>query len=150
VTRRTVAERPYSQREVRNHVVARLGPGQHTWIDDPGGARDTLAYGSRWWPSQLVYVIYRPSTLDLRLIFTPERISLTRAEELWEAAEQCRKVLQQNGISSRRQMGNTEETERDTQYRVNIPAEGITEEAFEALDHFLALVAECAGVAEPA
>jgi hypothetical protein len=133
---------------VRNHVVARLPAGAHTWIDDPGGARDTLAYGSRSWPSQLVYVIYKPSTLDLRLLFTPQRISLAREEELWEAAEACRVALRRSGVSSRRRMGNTEETERDAQYMVNVPAEGITEEAFEALDTFLTRVASCAGVAE--
>jgi hypothetical protein len=47
-------------------------------------------------------------------------------------------------------MGNTEETERDAQYAVNIPAVGITEEAFDTLDAFLTLVAECAGAADPA
>jgi hypothetical protein len=143
MTRQTGAEQPCSQREVRNHVVARLEPGRHTWIDDPGGARDTLAYGSRSWPSQLVYVIYKPSTLDLRLIFTPRRISLTREADLWEAADHCRIALRKSGVSSRRRMGNTEETERDEQYVVNVPAEGMTEEAFEALDAFLARVAEC-------
>jgi hypothetical protein len=143
LTRQGASERPYSQREVRNHVVARLEPGRHTWIDDPGGARDTLAYGSRSWPSQLVYVIHKPSTLDLRLIFTPRRISLTREAELWEAAELCRGALRKNKVSSRRRMGNTEETERDEQYVVDVPAEGMTEEAFDALDAFLGQVAEC-------
>jgi hypothetical protein len=142
-------EKPYSQREVRNHVVARIGPGEHTWIADPEDDRNTLAYGSRFLPSQLIYVIHKPSTLDLRLLFTPYRISITREAELWAAADACRALLRRHGVSSRRRMGNTEETERDAQFAVNIPAEGITEEAFDALDAFLTLVAECAGVAEP-
>jgi hypothetical protein len=142
--------RPFSQREVQNHLLARLRPGQHSWIDDPAGARDTIAYGLRHWPSQLVYVISKPSTLDLRLIFTPQRISLTRETELWEAAEGCRKALRKEGVSSRRRTGNTEETERDSQYVIDIPAEGLTEEAFDTLDAFLIFVAECLGVGEPA
>jgi hypothetical protein len=144
------ASRPFSQREVQNHLLTRLRPGMHTWIDDPAGARDTIAYGSRHWPSQLIYVISKPSTLDLRLIFTPRRISLTLEPVLWEAAERCRLALRKEGVSSRRRTGNTEETERDIQYVIDIPAEGLTEQAFDTLDAFLIVVADCLGVGEPA
>lgn len=146
----TPAPRPYSQREVQNHLLARLRPGMHTWIEDPAGARDTMAYGSRHWPSQLIYIISKPSTLDLRLIFTPRRISLTLEPALWEAAERCRLALRRHGVASRRRTGNTEETERDIQYVIDIPAEGLTEEAFDTLDAFLLFVADCLGVGEPA
>jgi hypothetical protein len=57
--------------------------------------------------------------------------------------ERCRGALRKTGVRSRRRTGNTEETERDEQYVVDVPAEGITEEAFEALDAFLGRVAEC-------
>ena len=41
MTKQAVTERPFSQREVYNHVMGRLGPAQHTWINDPGGAANT-------------------------------------------------------------------------------------------------------------
>jgi hypothetical protein len=46
-------------------------------------------------------------------------------------------------------MGNTEETERDEQFAITIPAEGMTEAAFDAFDAFLTRVAVCLGIEEP-
>jgi hypothetical protein len=77
--------------------------------------------------------------------FTPRRISPIREEELWEAAEEARRALRSEGVTARRQKGNTEETERDEQWVVTIP-ERLSEPAYDALAGFVTLAAACMGV----
>jgi hypothetical protein len=141
-------ERPYTQRDVQNMLFERLPAGQHTWIRDPGGSPDIQAYGSSHWPSQPVYVYYRPSVVKMRVSFTPRRISPTREAELWEAAERAGRALRGEGVSGRRQTGNTQETERDAQWVLTIP-ERLSESAYDTLAGFIALAAACMGVAAP-
>ncbi len=141
-------ERPYSQREVRNMVVERLPHGKHTWLVDPEGNDGVQAYGSRHLPSQTVYLYHRPSLVKLQVRFTPRRISPSREEELWQAAEAARPLLRAAGITSRRQAGNTQETERDEQWMVTIP-ERISESGYQTLQSFVVLAAACMGVEPP-
>jgi hypothetical protein len=125
-----------------------LPAGRHSWIRDPGGNPDVQAYGSPHWPSQPVYVYYRPSVVKMRVSFTPRRISPTREQELWEAAERARRVLRSEGIQGRRQAGNTQETERDEQWVVTVP-ERLSETAYDTLAAFVAFAAQCMGVEAP-
>jgi hypothetical protein len=136
----------YSQREVQNMLFSRLPPGKHAWFRDPGGNPAVQAYGSSFLPSQPVYLHYRPSLVKMQVRFTPRRISLTREEELWQAAEAARRPLRAAGSTARRQAGNTQETERDEQWVVTIP-ERLGEAGYEALENFVALVACCLGAA---
>jgi hypothetical protein len=138
-------ERPYTQRDVQNILFERLPAGRHGWIRDPGGDINVQAYGSAHWPSQPVYVYYRPSVVKMRVSFTPRRISPTREPELWEAAEQAGRALRREGITGRRQAGNTQETERDEQWVVTIP-ERLSEAAYDTLAAFVAFTAECMGL----
>jgi hypothetical protein len=138
-------EQPYTQRDVQNMLFERLPSGRHTWVRDPGGNPDIQAYGSSYWPSQPVYVYYRPSVVKMRLSFTPRRISLVREQEVWEAAESAGRTLRGEGIRGRRQAGDTQETERDEQWVVAIP-ERLSEAAYDALAAFVAFTAECMGV----
>jgi hypothetical protein len=130
---------------MQNMLIERLPAGQHGWMSDPGGSRDVQAYGTPYWPSQPVYIYYRPSVVKMRVSFTPRRISVTRELELWEAAERARVVLRGEGIQGRRQAGNTQETERDEQWVVTIP-ERCSETAYDTLAAFVAFTAECMGV----
>jgi hypothetical protein len=141
-------ERPYTQRDVQNLLFERLPAGQHAWIRDPGGSPDIQAYGSPHWPSQPVYVYYRPSVVKMRVTFTPRRISPTRESELWEAVERAGRALRGEGVSGRRQTGNTQETERDEQWVLTIP-ERLSEIAYDTLAAFIAFAAECMGIAAP-
>jgi len=143
------SDRPYTQRDIQNMLLERLPAGQHHWMRDPGGNRDVQAYGSPHWPSQPLYVYYRPSVVKMRVSFTPRRISSTRELELWETAERTRDALRKEGVHCRRQVGNTQETERDEQWTVTIP-ERLSETAYDTLATFVALTAECMGVGEPA
>jgi hypothetical protein len=141
-------ERPYTQRDVLNMVTGRLPAGKYSWLRDPEGNPAVQAYGSTDLPSQPVYVSHRPSVVRLQLRFTPRRISPSREEELWKAAEAARAPLRAAGISARRQAGNTQETERDEQWVVTLP-ERLSEAGFEALERFVALAAACMGVEAP-
>jgi hypothetical protein len=141
-------ERPYTQRDVQNMLFERLPAGQHGWIRDPGGNPDVQAYGSPHWPSQPIYLYYRPSVVKMRVSFTPRRISPTREQELWEAAERTRRALRSEGVQGRRQTGNTQETERDEQWVVTIP-ERLSETAYDTLATFVAFTAQCMGVEAP-
>jgi hypothetical protein len=141
-------ERPYAQRDVQNMLFERLPAGQHTWIRDPGGDPDVQAYGSSYWPSQPVYVYYRPSVVKMRVSFTPRRISAIREQELWDAAESASRTLRSEGVNGRRQTGKTQETERDEQWVVTIP-ERLSETAYDTLAAFVGLAAECMGVEGP-
>jgi hypothetical protein len=123
----------------------RLPAGKYTWIRDPEGNPAVQAYGSSHLPAQLVYVNYRPSVVRLQVKFTPRRISPTREAELWAAAEGLRPALKGTGITARRQQGNTQETERDEQWVVNVP-ERLSEAAYEALKGYVQLVADCLGL----
>ncbi len=138
-------EPTYSQREVQNMLFERLPAGKYTWIPDPEGNAAVQAYGTRFLPSQPVYVNYRPSVVKMQVRFTPRRISLTREEELWQAAEVARSPLRAAGASSRRQKGHTQETERDEQWVVTIP-ERLGEGGYRTLERFVALVADCMGI----
>src|SRR4051794_7364570 len=108
-------DHPFTQRDVQNMLIERLPSGHHSWMRDPGGKPDVQAYGSPHWPSQPLYLYYRPSVVKMRVSFTPRRISATREAEVWEATERTRGVLRAEGIAARRQVGNTQETERDEQ-----------------------------------
>jgi len=141
-------EPSYSQREVHNMLLNRLPNGKHTWLRDPGGNPAVEAYGSSFLPSQPVYVYHRPSVVKMQVRFTPRRISLTREEELWQAAEAARGPLRAAGSTARRQKGNTQETERDEQWVVTIP-ERFSERGYVALENFVALAASCMGVEPP-
>lgn len=138
-------ERPYTQRDIQNMLFERLPGGRHNWLRDPEGNADVQVYGSAYLPSQPVYVYYRPSVVKMILRFTPRRISPTREEELWEAAEAARRALRTEGVTARRQKGNTEETERDEQWVVTIP-ERLSEPAYDTLAEFVTLAARCMGV----
>ena len=138
-------ERPYTQRDVQNMLFERLPAGQHSWIRDPGGSPDIQAYGSPHWPSQPVYIYYRPSVVKMRVSFTPRRISPVREQELWDAAEQAGRALRAEGVPARRQAGNTQETERDEQWVVTIP-ERLSETAYDTLAAFVTLAAQCMGI----
>jgi hypothetical protein len=129
-------------------LFERLPAGQHSWLRDPEGNLDVQAYGSTHWPSQPVYVYYRPSVVKMRVSFTPRRISLTREQELWAAAERARIALRGEGVSARRQAGNTQETERDEQWVVTIP-ERLSESAYDTLAGFVGFAAECMGLEAP-
>lgn len=142
-------DRPYTQRDVQNMLFERLPSGRHTWLRDPEGNPDVQAYGSPHWPSQPIYVYYRPSVVKMRVSFTPRRISSIREPELWEAAAQARVALRAEGVSGRRQAGNTQETERDEQWVVTIP-ERLSERAYDTLAAFVTLAAECMGTASAA
>jgi len=139
------SEPSYSQREVQNMLFERLPGGKYTWIRDPEGNPTVEAYGSRFLPSQPVYVSYRPSVVKMQIRFTPRRISPTREEELWQAAEAMRGPLRAAGSTARRQAGHTQETERDEQWVVTIP-ERFGEKGYEALKSFVALAAACMGI----
>ena len=138
-------ERPYTQRDIRNMLFERLPAGQHGWILDPGGNPDVQAYGSSHWPSQPVYLYYRPSLVKMRVSFTPRRISPTRELELWEAAEEAGRALRGEGVHGRRQAGSTQETERDEQWVVTIP-ERFSETAYDTMTDFVAFTAQCMGM----
>lgn len=147
--RREGADTPtYSQREVQNMLFERLPQGKYTWLRDPEGNPGVQAYGSRPLPSQPVYVYYRPSVLKMQVRFTPKRISLTREEELWQAAEAARAPLRAAGSTSRRQKGSTQETERDEQWVVTLP-ERLGETGYAALERFVVLAASCMGIEPP-
>jgi hypothetical protein len=142
-------ERPYTQRDVQNMLVTRLPSGKkYTWLRDPEGNPAVQAYGSRPLPSQPLYVHYRPSVVKMQLRFTPRRISLTREDEMWQAAEAVRGPLRAAGITARRQPGNTQETERDEQWVLTIP-ERLSEAGYAALENFVSLAASCMGVETP-
>jgi hypothetical protein len=140
--------RPYTQRDIQNMLFERLPAGRHTWIRDPEGEADVQAYGSAYWPSQPVYVFYRPSVVKMRISFTPRRISPIREEELWEAVDRASRTLRGEGVHGRRQTGKTQETERDQQWVVTIP-ECLSEIAYDTLAAFVRLAAECMGVEGP-
>jgi hypothetical protein len=141
-------ERPYTQREVQNLLFERLPAGRHCWIRDPEGNPDIQSYGSPHWPSQPLYVYYRPSVVKMRLSFTPRRISPIREQELWEAAERAGLALRAEGIRARRQTGNTQETERDEQWVVTIP-ERLSDTAYDTLASLVDLAADCLGAGQP-
>jgi hypothetical protein len=141
-------QRPFTQRDVQNMLFERLPAARHSWIRDPGGNPDILAYGSPHWPSQPLYLYYRPSVVKMQVLFTPRRISPTREQELWEAAEQTGRALSGEGVRARRQTGRTQETERDEQWVVTIP-ECLSETAYGALADFVFYTAECMGVETP-
>jgi hypothetical protein len=142
-------DRPYTQRDVQNMLFERLPAGRHTWIRDPERlSADVQAYGSTHLPSQPVYVYYRPSVVKMLVRFTPRRISPSREEEVWEAAEAARRALRAGGVSARRQKGNTQETERDEQWVVTIP-ERLSEAAHDTLAAFVTFAAGCMGVETP-
>lgn len=138
-------DRPYHQRDVHSMLQERLPGGNYNWIRDPEGNPAVQAYGSSHLPAQLVYVNYRPSVVKLQVKFTPRRISPTREEELWQAAEATRAALKGTGVTARRQKGNTQETERDEQWVVNVP-ERLSEAAYETLKGFVLRVADCLGL----
>jgi len=145
---RSDPERPYTQRDVQNMLFERLPAGRHTWIRDPEGNPDIQAYGSAYWPSQPVYVYYRPSVVKMRISFPPRRISPVREQELWQAAESVSRALRGEGVQARRQTGKTQETERDEQWVLTIP-ERLSEAAYDTLAEFVGLAAECMGLEEP-
>jgi hypothetical protein len=138
-------DRPYLQKDVQNMLHERLPGGEYNWIRDPEGNPAVEAYGSRHLPAQPVYLNYRPSVVKLQIKFTPRRISPTREEELWQAADATRAPFKGTGITARRQKGNTQETERDEQWVVNVP-ERMTEAAYETLKGFVLRVADCLGL----
>lgn len=138
-------ERPYTLRDVLNMLHERLPAGKYSWINDPEGNAAVQAYGARWLPAQPIYVKHRPSVVKMQVRFTPRRISPSREEELWQAAEALRKPLRAAGVSSRRAMGHTQETERDEQWILTLP-ERLSEEGYEALVGFVVLVGSCLGV----
>lgn len=139
----------YSQREVQNMLFHWLpSTRDYTWLPDPEGNPGVQAYGSRHLPAQPIYVYYRPSVVKMQLRFTPRRISLTREEELWQAAEAARVPLKKAGSTARRQPGRTQETERDEQWVVSIP-ERLGEVGYAALEQFVGLVAACMGLEPP-
>jgi hypothetical protein len=138
-------DRPYTLRDVDNMLTERLPQAEHSWLRDPEGNPSVRAYGSRHLPSQPVYVNYRPSVVKMQLRFTPRRISPTRAEELWAAAEAAGPVLRSAKVQSRRQMGHTQETERDEQWVVTLP-ERLSEDGYAALESFITLAAACMGI----
>ncbi len=140
--------RPYTQRDVQNMLFERLPAGQHSWIRDPEGNPDVQAYGSTYWPAQPIYVYYRPSVVKMRVSFTPRRISPIREQELWDTAEQAGRALRSDGVSTRRQTGRTQETERDEQWVVTVP-ERLSETAYDLLAGFVSLAAQCMGVEAP-
>jgi hypothetical protein len=137
--------RPYTQRDIQNMLFERLPAGRHTWIRDPEGEADVQAYGSAYWPSQPVYLFYRPSVVKMRVSFTPRRISPVREEELWAAVDNASRTLRAEGVAGRRQTGKTQETERDQQWVVTIP-ESLSETAYDTLAEFVTLAARCMGV----
>jgi hypothetical protein len=141
-------ERPYTQRDVQNMLFERLPAGLHSWLRDPEGNPDVQAYGWTHWPSQPVYVYYRPSVVKMRVSFTPRRVSPTREPELWEAAERAARTLRGEGVSARRQAGRTQETERDEQWVLTIP-ERLSESAYDTLATFVTFTAECMGLEAP-
>lgn len=141
-------DRPYSQRDVHSMLCTRLPPGKYTWIRDPEGNAAVQAYGSTALPSQPVYVNFRPSVVKMQVRFTPRRISLTREDELWQAAAEAARALRGTGVTARRQAGNTQETERDEQWIVTIP-ERLSEAGYETLKGFVSLAASCMGVEAP-
>lgn len=141
-------ERPYSQQDVRNMLMEQLRAGKYTWMRDPEGNPAVQAYGSQSLPSQPVYVHHRPSVVRMQVRFTPRRISLTREEELWRAAETARPGLRAAGVTARRQAGSTQETERDEQWVLTLP-ESLSEEGYELLKEFAALAGSCMGVDAP-
>jgi hypothetical protein len=138
-------ERPYTLRDVLNMLHERLPAGKYSWINDPEGNASVQAYGGRWLPAQPIYVNHRPSVVKMQVRFTPRRISPSREEELWQAAEALRKPLRAADVSARRAMGNTQETERDEQWILTLP-ERLSEEGYEALAQFAALAAACMGI----
>jgi len=139
-------DRPYGQRDVQNMLVTRLPNGRkYTWLRDPEGNASVQAYGASPLPSQPVYVNYRPSVVKMQVRFTPRRISLTREDELWAAAQALARPLRAAGITTRRQAGYTQETERDEQWVVTIP-ERLSEDGYAALGSFVALAASLMGV----
>lgn len=138
-------ERPYSLRDVDNMLTERLPQAEHSWLRDPEGNPAVRAYGSRHLPSQPVYVNYRPSVVKMQIRFTPRSISRTREDELWAAAEAAGLILRKAKAQARRQMGNTQETERDEQWVVTLP-ERLTDESYAALESFVALAAACMGI----
>lgn len=141
-------ERPYTQRDVQNMLFERLPAGQHSWLRDPEGNADIQAYGSPHWPAQPVYVYYRPSVVKMRVSFTPRRISPIQEQKVWEAAENARLSFRGEGVSCRRQKGNTQETERDEQWVVTVP-ERLSENAYDTLAAFVGFAAECMGLPAP-
>jgi hypothetical protein len=141
-------ERTYTQREVQNMLFHWLPAGKHTWLRDPEGNPAVQAYGSSSLPAQPLYVYYRPSVVKMQVRFTPRRISLSREDELWQAAEAARGPLRAAGSTARRQRGNTQETERDEQWVVTIP-ERLSEAGYVTLESFVALAASCMGVEPP-
>jgi hypothetical protein len=141
-------EPAYTQREVQNMLSSRLPAGKYTWLRDPEGNPAVQAYGSRSLPSQPLYVHFRPSVVKMQLRFTPRRISPSREDELWQAAEAARGPLRAAGSTARRQRGNTQETERDEQWVVTIP-ERLSEAGYVTLENFVVLAASCMGVEPP-
>ena len=143
------ADRPYTLRDVMNMLLERLPNERDTsWLRDPEGNPNVQAYGSRSHPSQPVYVNYRPSVVKMQIRFTPRRISPSREEELWQATDAARPTLRSAGLTSRRQMGNTQETERDEQWVLTLP-ERLSEAGYDVLGEFVALAANCMGVERP-
>lgn len=141
-------ERPYSQQDVLNLLFQRLPGEKYNWLRDPEGNPAIQVYGDRFLPSQPLYVNYRPSVVKMQLRFTPRRISLSREEELWQAAEAARVPLRAAGVTARRQKGNTQETERDEQWVVTLP-ERLSEAGYSVLDSFVVLAASCMGIEQP-
>jgi hypothetical protein len=129
-------------------LFERLPAGRHSWIRDPEGSPDVQAYGSSYWPSQPVYLFYRPSVVKMRVSFTPRRISPVREQELWDAADRASRALRSEGVAGRRQTGKSQETERDEQWVVIVP-ERLSETAYDTLVAFVGLAAECMGVEAP-
>lgn len=126
-------------------LFERLPAGKYNWMRDPEGNAAIQAYGERFLPSQPVYMNYRPSTVKMHLRFTPRRISPSREAELWSAAEAAAKRFRGTGLTARKTMGNTEETERDEQWVVTIP-ERLSEAGYEILGEFVSLAASCMGI----
>jgi hypothetical protein len=141
-------ELTYTQREVQNMLLERLPAGKHSWLKDPEGNPAVQAYGSRSLPSQPLYVYYRPSLVKMQVRFTPRRISPSREDELWQAADAARGPLRAAGSTARRQAGTTQETERDEQWVVTIP-ERLSEAGYVTLENFVMLAASCMGVEPP-
>jgi hypothetical protein len=129
-------------------LFQRLPNEKYSWLRDPEGNPSVQAYGLRHLPAQPVYLNYRPSTVKMQIRFTPRRISLTREEELWQAAEAARAPLRAAGITARRQNGNTQETERDEQWVVTLP-ERLSEDGYATLERFVLLAADCMGIEPP-
>ncbi len=138
-------DRPYTQREVMNMLLRRLPAGKHSWLRDPEGNPAVQAYGTRSLPSQPLYVHYRPSVHRMQVRFTPRRISSTREAELWLSATAAGAPLRAAGVTARRQLGNTQETERDEQWVVTLP-ERLTDLGYSTLRDFVDLAASCMGL----